>query len=192
MGIAQGSFTEKRKRSTAAYFGVSCLGIIGSAAKSVGKWGFSRVETMDLPTLFEEISWLWADLAVTNKLLNSVPSLVKFPWSQPPVDIKTKVSKQKLRFSISSIYWNKTFVLMLIGGWDQPDGSPCSLKPWRSWCYQGNVFPILQPFAMENIVVFDKKTWFFFGKSNRNEAVMEKLLAATEQQFFLRRCTQCL
>ena len=59
----------------------SCSGIKGSAAKSVGKRGFFRVGTMDLPTLFEEISSNGADLAGTNKLLNSVPSLVKFPWA---------------------------------------------------------------------------------------------------------------
>ena len=42
-------------------------------------------------------------------------------WSQPPVDIKTKVA-----FSMRSIYWNVTFVLMSTGVWDQSDGSPCT------------------------------------------------------------------
>ena len=51
--------------------------------KSMGKWGLLRVGGMDLPILFEEISWLLPDFTATNKWLNNDPSLVKLPWFEP-------------------------------------------------------------------------------------------------------------
>ena len=41
-------------------------------------------------------------------------------------------SKQKLHFSIRSMYWNATFVLMSTGGLEQPDGSPCIVNGRKS------------------------------------------------------------
>ena len=55
--------------------------------------------------------------------------------SQTPVDI----TKQKLLFSIRSLYKNATFVLMSTGGWDKSDVSPCRESRLDSdWEYRFN------------------------------------------------------